>query len=99
MSDTTTAPDSVFDEVVDLIGALVGDDLALLGVEVRRDTAFHEDLGLESVDLVTLGGLLADRYGPRVNLAEHLAEFELDDVIGLTVGRIADYVAAALGER
>ncbi|RLK58678.1 acyl carrier protein [Actinokineospora cianjurensis] len=99
MPDTTTAPESVFDEVVDLIGALVGDDLDLLGVEVRRDTAFHEDLGLESVDLVTLGGLLADRYGPRVNLAEHLAEFELDDVIGLTVGRIADYVAAALGER
>ncbi|WP_026425620.1 phosphopantetheine-binding protein [Actinokineospora inagensis] len=92
MAETTT----VFDAVVELIGGLVGDDLDILGVEVRHDTAFHEDLGLESIDLVTLAGLLTERFGPRVNLAEHLAEFDLDDVIGLTVGQIADYVAACL---
>ncbi|PPK71215.1 phosphopantetheine-binding protein [Actinokineospora auranticolor] len=99
MTDTTAEHSTdVFDGVVELISGLVGDDLDILGVEVRPDTAFHEDLGLESIDLVTLGGLLADRYGPRVNLAEHLAEFDLDDVIGLTVGQIADYVAGALRE-
>ncbi|MBM7774898.1 acyl carrier protein [Actinokineospora baliensis] len=102
MPDTTTPPVvdpvAVFDDVVELIGGLVGDDLDILGVEVRGDTAFHEDLGLESVDLVTLGTLLAERFGPRVNLAEHLAEFDLDDVIGLTVGQIADYVTDRLAE-
>ncbi|WP_018680510.1 acyl carrier protein [Actinokineospora enzanensis] len=94
MIDTST----VFDDVVELICGLVGDDLDILGVEVRRDTAFHEDLGLESIDLVTLGGLLAERFGPRVNLAAHLAEYDLDDVIGLTVGEIAEYVADRLRE-
>ncbi|WP_285506984.1 phosphopantetheine-binding protein [Actinokineospora sp. NBRC 105648] len=84
--------------MVELIGTLVGDDLEVLGVQVRHDTPFHEGLGLESIDLVTLAGLLTRRFGPRVNLAEHLAELDLDEVIGLTVGEIADYVALRVRE-
>lgn len=85
---------AVFDVVAELLGELVG-DADVLGVEITPDTTFHEDLQLESIDLVTFASILAEHFGEDLNLAEYLAEKDLDDVIGLTVGDIARFV----GER
>ncbi|RZQ66119.1 acyl carrier protein [Amycolatopsis suaedae] len=63
-------------------------------LDIGRDTTFHEDLGLESIDLVTLASMLEDRYGPEVNLAAFLAELDMDDVIGLRIGMLVDFVAS-----
>ncbi|MFD9889288.1 acyl carrier protein [Amycolatopsis sp. NPDC059027] len=91
-------PASVFATVAELLGELVG-DAEVLGIEITPETTFHEDLQLESIDLVTFASILAEYYGEDVNLAEFLAEKDLDDVIGLRVGDIADYVAARLAGR
>ncbi|PVE11364.1 acyl carrier protein [Streptomyces scopuliridis RB72] len=64
--------------------------------EISRETTFHDDLELESIDLVTLAGVLREHYGDRVNLALFIADLELDEIIALTVGELADYVAASL---
>jgi acyl carrier protein len=40
--------------------------------------------------------MLAGRYGDRVNIAEFLAELKIDDVIGLRLGSLVDYVCFAL---
>ncbi|GAA1982390.1 phosphopantetheine-binding protein [Amycolatopsis minnesotensis] len=82
---------AVFSKVTELLGEMVG-GADLLGIEISSSTTFHEDLGLESIDLVTFAGILADHFGAEVNLAEFLAEKELDEVIGLRVGDIAGYV-------
>ncbi|MCK2243117.1 MULTISPECIES: phosphopantetheine-binding protein [unclassified Crossiella] len=67
-------------------------------VEVTMDSTFHDDLELESIDLVALAGQLEERYGARVNFAEFIAELELDQIIALTVGQLVDYVVGALDE-
>jgi acyl carrier protein len=85
---------ATFDVVAELLAELVG-DAEVLGIEITPDTTFHEDLQLESIDLVTFASILAEHFGAGVNLAEYLAEQDLDDVIGLTVGDIARFV----GER
>jgi acyl carrier protein len=85
----------VRDTVVGLIDDIVG-GVDVLDVEITDGTRFHEDLQLESIDLVTLAGMLAETYGPRVNLAEHLAELDLDEVIELRIGDIVDYVLGRL---
>ncbi|HEY4021939.1 MAG TPA: acyl carrier protein [Pseudonocardiaceae bacterium] len=72
------------------------DGYGLDGVEITMTTVFHDDLELESVDLVTVGARLAERYGKQVNLAAYLAEKELTEVIGLQVGELADFVVASL---
>ncbi|MGW7236299.1 acyl carrier protein [Streptomyces sp. NPDC054804] len=69
-----------------------GDDDA----EIGMGTTFNRDLELESIDLVTLAGLLEERYGKRVNFAEFLAGMEFDEIIGLTVGRLVEYVVWSL---
>lgn len=64
--------------------------------EITADTTFFEDLELESIDLVVLAGHLEARYGSRVNIAEFVADLELDEIIGLTVGQLADCVVTCL---
>ncbi|MEU0793730.1 acyl carrier protein [Amycolatopsis sp. NPDC005961] len=89
---TTDHASATFDVVAELLTELVGD---VLGIEITPETTFHEDLQLESIDLVTFASILTEHFGAEVNLAEYLAEQDLDDVIGLTVGDIARFV----GER
>ena len=45
---------------------------------------------------MNIGALLTARYGEAVNLAVYLADQEIDDVIKLTVGVLADFVVDAL---
>jgi acyl carrier protein len=71
-------------------------EYAVEEMPIERETTFHDDLELESVDLVTLADMLMDHYGPVVNLAEFFAEKELDEVIAMTVGEVVDYVVGRL---
>jgi acyl carrier protein len=98
MSIEQLVTDDTFGTVVELLAPLVG-DLEVLGIQITRDTAFHDDLELESIDLVTFAGILAEHYGPDVDLAGFLSGMDLDDVIDLRVGDIADFVTKRLAER
>ncbi|MGW7406630.1 acyl carrier protein [Streptomyces sp. NPDC054833] len=65
-------------------------------VEIGMSTRFNRDLELESIDLVTLAGLLEQRYGDQVNFAEFLAGMDFDEIIELTVGRLVEHVVQSL---
>jgi acyl carrier protein len=86
---------TVLAEMTEMLHTILDDD-GLDDVEIGMDTTFHEDLALESVDLVTLAGLLAERYGDEVNFAEFVAGQDLDTIIALRVGQLVDFVVAAL---
>ncbi|KOV57071.1 acyl carrier protein [Streptomyces sp. MMG1121] len=100
MNPTQPAPaqptaDTVLTDVTGMLRRVLaeyGDDDAVIGMS----TTFNRDLELESIDLVTLAGLLEERYGNRVNLAEFLAGMEFDEIIELTVGRLVEYVVWSL---
>lgn len=97
---TTTQPrtaDTVLEDIRSMLAEVLG-DYELEPDEIKLDTTFHEDLGLESIDLVTIGGLMSERYGEHVNLAEFLAEKELDDVIGMRIGMLVDFVLSATAD-
>ncbi|MFE4513468.1 phosphopantetheine-binding protein [Kitasatospora sp. NPDC056783] len=76
--------------------AAVLEEYGLDDAEVTMETRFTEDLELESIDLVTLAGQLQERWGDRINFAEFLAGMELDEIIGLTVGRLVRHVVDRL---
>ncbi|MFD7629543.1 acyl carrier protein [Streptomyces sp. NPDC059851] len=64
--------------------------------EVTMRTRFGSDLELESIDLVTLAGLLEERYGGAVNFAEFVAGMELEEIIELDVGRLVEHICLCL---
>ncbi|HEY3463522.1 MAG TPA: acyl carrier protein [Amycolatopsis sp.] len=97
MSIETTATGEA--AVLAQLGGMLRELLAEYGLddaEITMDTTFHDDLELESVDLVALSGQLREHYGDRVNLATFIAERDLDEIIALTVGELVRYVVASL---
>ena len=92
-----TAPDAptVLEDVAGMLRTML-DEEGLDDIEVAMDTRFTDDLELESIDLVTLAGTLQERYGQEVNFAEFVADLELDEIIGLTVGQLVEYIVRCL---
>ncbi|MFJ6016726.1 acyl carrier protein [Streptomyces sp. NPDC092952] len=97
---TATGPaDELRARTLDDIAGMLRELLAEEGLDdigIDRDTRFHDDLELESIDLVTLAGSLREHYGERVNVALFIADLELDEIIALTVGRLVDFVTDSL---
>jgi acyl carrier protein len=100
MSVETTAPvteGTVLAEISGMLRVLL-DEYGLDDVEITPDTKFHEDLELESIDLVSLSADLKERYGNEVNFAEFIAGFDLEEIIAMTVGQLVDHVVVSLRE-
>jgi acyl carrier protein len=91
----TVGEETVLSDITGMLATLL-DEYGLDDVEIRMDTTFNRDLELESIDLVTLAGLLEEKYGNRVNFAEFLAGMDFDEIIELTVGRLVEHVVASL---
>ncbi|QKV72854.1 acyl carrier protein [Amycolatopsis sp. Hca4] len=99
MSIETTAANEVT-VLAQLSGMLreLLEEYGLDDAEITMETTFHDDLELESVDLVALSGQLREQYGDRVNFATFIAERDLDEIIALTVGELVRYIVASLRE-
>lgn len=86
----------VFHELSGMVSEMLGEYELGEDFDITADTTFFGDLELESIDLVVLAGHLETRYGSQVNIAEFIAALELDEIIGLTLGRLVDYVVDCL---
>jgi acyl carrier protein len=97
MSIETTAPGQtgVLAEVSGILRVLL-DEYGLDDAEITMGTKFHDDLELESIDLVGLSGQLREHYGDKINFAAFIAERGLEEIIQLTVGDLVDYIVASL---
>ncbi|WP_410598117.1 acyl carrier protein [Amycolatopsis sp. lyj-90] len=98
MTTETVPAETVLADIAVMLRELL-EEYGLDDAEIGRDTKFHDDLELESIDLVTLSGRLRDHYGDKVNFAEFIADRELDEIIALTVGELVDHVVASLTGR
>jgi acyl carrier protein len=82
-----------FAEIVALLRDVSGEDAEWMA-GIQPATTLDGDLMLESVELTALSAALQRRYGPGVDLAGYVAGLDIDQIIGLTVADVAEYVAA-----
>jgi acyl carrier protein len=78
-------------DLTEALAAATGDE-SLLSAGIMAATRLEGDLRLDSLDLAALGALLRDRYGTAVDLVGYVAGLDIDEIIGLTVGDVTDYV-------
>lgn len=90
-----TGTGAVLGQITAILAQIL-DEYGLDDIVIEPHSRFHDDLELESIDLVALAGKLAECYGERVNLAEFIADLGLEEIIDLTVGQLVDYVTSAL---
>ena len=76
------------------LAAATGDE-SLLSTGINAATRLEGDLRLDSLDLAALSALLRDRYGSAVDLIGYVAGLDIDEIIGLTVADVTDYVNRA----
>lgn len=82
-------------ELAGVIAHVVGEG-ADWAADITAATSVDGDLELEVADLVELATALRSRYGEHVDLLGYLAGLDIDALVELTVGDLADYVDGAL---
>jgi acyl carrier protein len=91
----SASPDQVLTSFANLLREIIGESW-VNDLDINRDTSFSTDLELESIEFVALAEKLQETYGSKVDFANWLADKELDQIIGLTVGDVVDFITAAL---
>ena len=74
-------------EIAEMLTDITGEDA------VTAATTLEADLRLESIELAVFADRLRQRYGESVDLAAFCADLDIDELIGLTVSDVANYVA------
>lgn len=95
----TVPSDVVEADVLKQVAAIIRDILELAEdeIEITPEMTLTDDLGLESIDLVAIGAKLSEHYGEQVNLADYLADMEMEQVIALNVESLVELAMTALG--
>jgi acyl carrier protein len=81
----------VLGTVTELLELVIGDEYEL-DVDVTMETSFADDIELESIEFVRLSELLQERYGSRVDFVAWFSELDVDQIIGLTVGELVEFI-------
>jgi acyl carrier protein len=79
-------------DVLRILGEIIGEGY-LLNLNIGMSTSFNSDLELESIEFVRLAAKLTETYGERVNFIAFLADKNIDEIIGLTVGEVVSHIA------
>jgi acyl carrier protein len=81
----------LLETVAELIRQVIGEEWAE-EVEITAETSFSDDLELESIEFVALAELLQERFGDQVDFVGWISSMELDQIIGLHVGQLVDFI-------
>jgi len=84
----------VLEVVQDMLVDVIGPEY-LIDLTIGLDTAFDEDLELESLEFVALAERLLQHYGGQVDFVAWLATMELDEIIALSVGDLVAFIVAS----
>jgi acyl carrier protein len=64
--------------------------------EIEASTSFNSDLELESIEFVALAEKMQEHYGARVDFVGWLSGKDINEIIQLTVGDLADFIVQCL---
>lgn len=93
MSDEPT-----LQQLAGMLQEVIGEDWDL-EQPIELKTSFADDLELESIEFVALAEKLHERYGNDVDFVAWLSEKELDEIIGLRVGDVVEYIDRCLSSK
>jgi acyl carrier protein len=95
---TTVNSEAVLSEVARMVRDVIGEEWAE-EVPITMETSFARDLELESIEFVALAERMKERFGRGVDFAGWLAGMELNQIIGLRVGELVEFIVRCLSQR
>lgn len=94
---TNETTESVLAVVSTIVREVIGEEWAE-DIEITLATSFADDLELESIEFVALAERLKETYGRRVDFAAWLATMDLQQILGLKVGTLTEYIVRCLSQ-
>lgn len=95
-TDTEIINDHLLGEFAEMLRQVSGESGEWVS-GITPNARLEGDLGLESIEVAALGGLLRERYGAAADLPGLLAGLELDELIELTVGDLVRHLRRSGG--
>jgi acyl carrier protein len=89
-------PAAVLVAVRSMLTDIIGEDY-VDDIDFGMGTSFRDDLDLESIEFVALGEALASRYGDHLDFAGWISSMDVDEIIGLTVGHLVEFIVGCHG--
>jgi acyl carrier protein len=90
MSESLTR-DEVLATVAQSLREVVGEQW-ISDIAITTETSFSDDLELESIEFIALAAKLRERYGHEKEFTDWMAGMELEQIIGLRVGDVVEFV-------
>lgn len=81
--------------VIDKIRTTINEDW-IQDFEIDEGTRFNDDLEIESIEFVKIVDAIQRHYGTRLDIVGWLSGKSIHELIGLSVGELANYVAGAV---
>jgi len=88
-----TPDDQILASLVETIRRTINEDW-IEDFPITRETRFHDDLELESIEFVKIADAIQARFGKTIDIAGFLSGRSIQDLIALSVGDLADFIAA-----
>jgi acyl carrier protein len=83
--------------VIAKIRATIAEDW-IQHADIERDTRFNDDLELESIEFVKIADAIQAHYGTQLDIVGWLSGKSIQELIGLSVGELSDYIAGAVAQ-
>ena len=96
LDDGAATHGAVLAEVARMVASVIGEGYVTED-EITPDTAFYDDLEIESIEFIALGEVLQARYGERIDFPAWIATMDVDEIIGMRVGQLVDHIVGSLG--
>jgi len=93
----TTRTPATLDQVIATIRATINEDW-IQDFEIDPQTRFNDDLEIESIEFVKIAEALQQQYGSQLDIIAWLSGKSIHELIGLSVGQLADYIDGAVAQ-
>ena len=87
--------DGILAVVIDKIRSTIDEDW-IQDVEIGPETRFNDDLELESIEFVKIADAIQAHFGTQLDVVGWLSGKSIQELIGLSVGDLAGYIAGAV---
>lgn len=98
MDIITTAAKKNSEEIFALMKEFITDVIGAEFVEemdITMDSSFNKDLEMDSIEIVAFSEKIKRHFGDRIDFTGWLSQMDIDQLIGLNLGMIVNFIADA----
>jgi acyl carrier protein len=89
--------DDILSLVIGKIRSTINEDW-IQDFEIDGETRFNTDLEIESIEFVKIADAIQAHYGTQLDIVGWLSGKSIHELIGLSVGELASFIAGAVPE-